>query len=142
MEGDTKKALDSIKAKTLILLGTKDLLNPEWEPREAAGSIRDAKVVTIRPESVTGQAAPGCTPIVEQCPRLPQGGRLPHRLRTGSATALLASPSSMALAGADCRDQKRDSWIKPPKTEQGVGARPTNTAPARMAHSTFCVPSP
>ena len=59
MEGDTKKALDSIKAKTLILLGTKDLLNPEWEPREAAGSIRDAKVVTIRPESVTGHAAAG-----------------------------------------------------------------------------------
>jgi homoserine O-acetyltransferase len=59
MEGDTKKALDSIKSKTLILLGTKDLLNPEWEPREAAGSIRDAKVVTIRPESVTGHAAAG-----------------------------------------------------------------------------------
>jgi len=59
MEGDTKKALDSIKAKTLILLGTKDLLNPEWEPREAAGSIRDAKVVAIRPESVTGHAAAG-----------------------------------------------------------------------------------
>jgi homoserine O-acetyltransferase/O-succinyltransferase len=59
MEGDTKKALDSIEAKTLILLGTKDLLNPEWEPREAAGSIRDAKVVAIRPESVTGHAAAG-----------------------------------------------------------------------------------
>src|SRR6516162_6259667 len=59
LEGDTQKALASIKAKTLILLGTKDLLNPEWEPREAAGSIRDAKVVAIRPESVTGHAAAG-----------------------------------------------------------------------------------
>lgn len=59
LEGDTKKALASIKAKTLILLGTQDLLNPEWEPREAAGSIRDAKVVAIRPESVTGHAAAG-----------------------------------------------------------------------------------
>ena len=59
MEGDTKKALESIKAKTLILLGTKDLLNPEWEPREAARSIRDVKVVAVRPESVTGHAAAG-----------------------------------------------------------------------------------
>ena len=30
--GDTAKALASIKAKTLILTGTKDLLNPEFEP--------------------------------------------------------------------------------------------------------------
>src|SRR6266850_3802385 len=30
--GDTVKALASIKAKTLILTGTKDLLNPEFEP--------------------------------------------------------------------------------------------------------------
>ena len=34
--GDTAKALASIKAKTLILTGTKDLLNPEFEPSEAA----------------------------------------------------------------------------------------------------------
>ena len=33
--GDTAKALASIKAKTLILTGTKDLLNPEFEPQEA-----------------------------------------------------------------------------------------------------------
>ena len=31
--GDTAKALASIKAKTLILTGTKDLLNPEFEPQ-------------------------------------------------------------------------------------------------------------
>jgi homoserine O-acetyltransferase/O-succinyltransferase len=30
--GDTAKALASIKALTLILTGTKDLLNPEFEP--------------------------------------------------------------------------------------------------------------
>jgi homoserine O-acetyltransferase/O-succinyltransferase len=30
--GDTAKALGSIKAKTLVLTGTKDLLNPEFEP--------------------------------------------------------------------------------------------------------------
>ena len=47
--GDTAKALQSIKAKTLILLGTKDLLNPEWEPQDAARNIPDVKVVTIRP---------------------------------------------------------------------------------------------
>ena len=27
----------------------------------------------------------------------------------------------MALANADHRNQERDSWVKPPKTEQGVG---------------------
>jgi homoserine O-acetyltransferase len=57
--GDTAKALQSIKAKALILLGTKDLLNPEWEPEGAARNIRDVKVVTIRPSSVTGHAAAG-----------------------------------------------------------------------------------
>ena len=37
--GDTAKALASIKAKTLILTGTKDLLNPEFEPIEAGKNI-------------------------------------------------------------------------------------------------------
>ena len=59
--GDTVKALQAIKAKTLILLGTKDLLNPEWEPQDAARNIPDVKVVTIRPGSVTGHAAAGGT---------------------------------------------------------------------------------
>lgn len=59
MDGDTNKALQTIKAKTLVLLGTKDLLNPEWEPQDAVRAIRDAKVVTIRPGSVTGHAAAG-----------------------------------------------------------------------------------
>jgi homoserine O-acetyltransferase/O-succinyltransferase len=57
--GDTASALQSIKARTLILLGTKDLLNPEWEPQEAGKLIRDATVVTIRPGSVTGHASAG-----------------------------------------------------------------------------------
>ena len=57
--GDTAKALQSIKAKTLILLGTKDLLNPEWEPQDASRNIPDVKVVTIRPGSVTGHASAG-----------------------------------------------------------------------------------
>ena len=59
MNGDSSKALQAIKARTLILLGIKDLLNPEWEPQDAARSIRDARVVTISPGSVTGHAAAG-----------------------------------------------------------------------------------
>ncbi len=57
--GDTAKALGAIKAKTLILVGSKDLLNPEWEPRDAARNIRDARVVTISPGTVTGHASAG-----------------------------------------------------------------------------------
>ena len=59
MNGDTIKALGAIKAKTLILTGTKDLLNPEWEPIEAARHIRDVSVKTISPGTVTGHAAAG-----------------------------------------------------------------------------------
>ena len=43
MNGDTVKALRAIKAKTLIMTGTKDLLNPEWEPQDAARFIRDVR---------------------------------------------------------------------------------------------------
>jgi homoserine O-acetyltransferase/O-succinyltransferase len=59
MNGDTVKALRAIKAKTMILIGTKDLLNPEYEPQDAARYIRDARVVTISPGTVTGHAAAG-----------------------------------------------------------------------------------
>jgi homoserine O-acetyltransferase/O-succinyltransferase len=57
--GDTTKALRAIKAKTLILVGTKDLLNPEWEPVDAARFIRDVRVTTISPGTVTGHASAG-----------------------------------------------------------------------------------
>ena len=59
MNGDYVKALRAIKAKTLILTGTKDLLNPEWEPRHAARYIRDVRVETINPGTVTGHASAG-----------------------------------------------------------------------------------
>jgi homoserine O-acetyltransferase/O-succinyltransferase len=59
MNGDLTKALRAIKAKTLIMVGTKDLLNPEWEPREAARYIRDVRVSTISPGTVTGHASAG-----------------------------------------------------------------------------------
>jgi|SRR5882724_8412447 len=41
------------------MIGTKDLLNPEWEPLEAARYIRDVRVSAIRPDSVTGHYAAG-----------------------------------------------------------------------------------
>jgi len=59
MNGDLIKALRAIKAKTLIMVGTKDLLNPEWEPRDAARYIRDVRVTTIGPGTVTGHASAG-----------------------------------------------------------------------------------
>ena len=59
MNGDYVKALRAIKAKTLIMVGTKDLLNPEWEPMDAARFIRDVRVVTISPGTVTGHASAG-----------------------------------------------------------------------------------
>jgi homoserine O-acetyltransferase len=59
MNGDTAKALRAIKAKTLIMVGTKDLLNPEYEPQDAARFIRDVRVTTISPGTVTGHASAG-----------------------------------------------------------------------------------
>jgi homoserine O-acetyltransferase len=57
--GDTPKALASIKAKTLILTGTKDLLNPEFEPQEAGKNVSSVKIMTISPGTVTGHASAG-----------------------------------------------------------------------------------
>jgi homoserine O-acetyltransferase len=58
-DGDTVKALESIKAKTLIFVGTKDLLNPDFEPKQAATHISGAKLTTISPGTVTGHASAG-----------------------------------------------------------------------------------
>lgn len=57
--GDTAKALASIRAKTLILTGTKDLLNPEFEPIEAGKNIPNVTMMTISPGTVTGHASAG-----------------------------------------------------------------------------------
>jgi homoserine O-acetyltransferase len=59
MGGDYVKALRAIKAKTLILAGQKDLLNPEWEPLDASRHIRDVRYVTISPNTITGHASAG-----------------------------------------------------------------------------------
>jgi homoserine O-acetyltransferase len=56
---DTGKALASIKARTLILTGTKDLLNPEFEPAESAKNIANVTMKTISPGTVTGHASAG-----------------------------------------------------------------------------------
>jgi homoserine O-acetyltransferase len=52
--GDYHKALKSIKAKTLILAGEGDLLNPEADAREAANYIADARYVSIKPRIAYG----------------------------------------------------------------------------------------
>jgi homoserine O-acetyltransferase len=51
--------MDCLVVKTLILTGTKDLLNPEFEPTEAGKNIADVKMMTISPGTVTGHAAAG-----------------------------------------------------------------------------------
>ena len=51
--------LENGKVITLIMTGTKDLLNPEWEPLEAAKYIRDVRTVPINPDSITGHFAAG-----------------------------------------------------------------------------------
>jgi len=52
--GDYRKALKAIKAKTLILAGTGDLLNPEYEAQEAAQYIRDVRYVPINDQRPLG----------------------------------------------------------------------------------------
>ena len=59
MNGDYVKALRAIKAKTLILAGQKDLLNPEWEPLEASRYIRDVRFAHHPARAITGHAAAG-----------------------------------------------------------------------------------
>jgi homoserine O-acetyltransferase len=52
--GDYHKALKAIKAKTLILAGTGDLLNPEYEAQEASHYIADVRYVPINDQRPTG----------------------------------------------------------------------------------------
>jgi len=59
MNVETIPALRASKGKTLHLVATNNLLNPEFERIEAARYIRDARVVTISPGTVTGHASAG-----------------------------------------------------------------------------------
>ncbi len=52
--GDYYKALKSIKAKTLVLAGEGDLLNPEANAREAAQFIPDARYLTLKTRVALG----------------------------------------------------------------------------------------
>ena len=45
--GDYKKALRSVKARVLIMAGSGDLLNPEYEAKEAASYITDVRYVAL-----------------------------------------------------------------------------------------------
>ena len=55
--GDYHRALKAIKAKTLILAGTGDLLNPEVEAQEAAHYIADVRYVAINPQRPMGHVS-------------------------------------------------------------------------------------
>lgn len=86
--GDYHRALRSIKAKTLILAGTGDLLNPEYEAMEAAHYIPDVRYVAIndrRPMghlSGAGASAPENelqnTEIAKFLASIPSGTSAPH----------------------------------------------------------------
>jgi len=52
--GDYRRALKSIKARTLILAGSGDLLNPEYESMEAARYIPDVRYVAINSQRPMG----------------------------------------------------------------------------------------
>ena len=52
--GDYHRALKAIKAKTLILAGTGDLLNPEYEAMEAAHYIGDVRYININAQRPLG----------------------------------------------------------------------------------------
>ena len=52
--GDYNRALGSIRAKTLILAGSTDLLNPEYESMQAARQIPGARFVSINAERPLG----------------------------------------------------------------------------------------
>jgi len=61
--GDTNAALKSIKAKTLILAGTGDLLNPESDAKESAKYIPHVKYIAINDAIPLGHfSGAGATP--------------------------------------------------------------------------------
>lgn len=53
-DGDVARALGSIKAKTLILAGSTDLLNPEYESSATAKQIPGARYVSINAQRPMG----------------------------------------------------------------------------------------
>ena len=109
--GDTAKALASIKAKTLILTGTKDLLNPEFEPREMGKNIPNVKMLTISPGTVTGHAsAGGADPVRRRLPQQRSRGvsrRGDGRWEEAELMLVLPATAIMPRASARCRATRR-----------------------------------
>ena len=66
-DGDYERALKSIKARTLILAGEGDLLNPEANAKEVAQLIPSARYVSLRPRHSFGHlwGAAGQAPEAE-----------------------------------------------------------------------------
>ena len=56
-KGDYHRALKSIKARTIILAGSGDLLNPEYDAMEAAHSIPDVRYVPINAQRPMGHTS-------------------------------------------------------------------------------------
>ena len=56
-DGDYRRALKAIKARTLILAGTGDLLNPEYEAMEAARYIADVRYLPINSQRALGHVS-------------------------------------------------------------------------------------
>ena len=56
-DGDYHRALKAIRPRTLILAGTGDLLNPEYEALEAAQYIGDVRYVAINPQRAMGHVS-------------------------------------------------------------------------------------
>ena len=65
--GDYERALKSVKARTLILAGEGDLLNPEANAKEAAQLIPGARYVSLKPRHPLGHmsGAAGQAPEIE-----------------------------------------------------------------------------
>ena len=99
--GDMFKTLRAIKSSVLILTGVKDLLNPEWEARDAFRYIPSSRGVQINPASVTGHmAASGAIPAdVDALNReiaafIERGQRVKQENATRSAPTSSPGPAS------------------------------------------------
>ncbi len=93
MNGDLVKALRTIKAKTLMMTGVKDLLNPEWEPLEQpTTSATCARSPSIRLRSLATSRRADSFP--------PMWSRSMRRWGRSSTSSPSRVPSSGSLAHA------------------------------------------
>ena len=116
--GDTAKALASIKAKTLILTGTKDLLNPEFEPTTTGKNIPGVKMMTISPGTVTGHASAGGAGPGGRRVSQPRGRRVSRWRDRGREEAELGRYRLAVIAG-----QKREARLRAMMIRQSIFLR-------------------